>query len=208
MTKPIESSDLVGAQPLNTPAPLAELVLVRHGRPALSRKKSISAHDYIAWWAAYGESSLAEGQTPPAALLEVAARADYIISSPLPRAHETAQALAGGKEIQLNPIFVEAPLPSPPIPFIKLKPGTWGVFSRIFWWMGYSAEGESRRHAELRAIEAADHLIELAQNRTLVILCAHGWFNRMIRRVLRERGWKNTYDGRDDYWSRRHFKAP
>ena len=208
LTTPIAKTAPPGAAPVKTEGRMAQLVLVRHGRPALSRKMYIDWRAYHSWWAAYGESGLAETETPPGVLVELAKRADIIIASPLPRAWQTAQALSGGRHIIADERFVEAPLPSPPIPFVRLRPPIWNVLSRVFWWLGYSGTGESRKHAKIRATSAADRLIELAQGRELVLLCAHGWFNRMIRKVLRERQWQCTYDGGDSYWAHRHFEPP
>lgn len=206
MTQPVAAKALSAPSP-QTPA-LGGLVLVRHGRPDLSRKVKIGWQGYRAWWAAYGESGLAPGQSPPEKLLALAACADLVVASPLPRARETAKHLAPGMEAVIDDIFVEAPLPAPQIPFLQLRPGTWNVFSRLFWLVGYSAAGESHKHADVRAVEAADRLESLARGRELVILCAHGWFNRMIRRVLRDRGWRCVYDGGDSYWAWRHFEPP
>jgi len=187
---------------------LATIILVRHGKPALSRRVRIDRHGYVSWWAAYGESGLAPGERAPAELAQLARDADLFVASPLPRAAGTAKALCGGREIIVDEVFVEAPLPSPPIPFVRLRPTTWGVLSRIFWWLGYAGKGESRRHAKIRALQAADQLIALARGRRLVVLCGHGWFNRMTRKVLRQRGWQCAYDGGDSYWAYRRYEPP
>ena len=208
LTKPIAKDALKGAVPVHAGAGVAQLVLVRHGKPALSRDMHIDWRAYHSWWAAYGESGLAETEAPPRELAALASGADVIVASPLPRALQTAQALCNGLEIIADERFVEAPLPSPPIPFLHLTPTLWGVLSRVLWWLGYSGTGESRKHAKIRASSAADRLIELAQGRELVVLCAHGWFNRMVRKVLRQRGWQCLYDGGDSYWSHRHFTPP
>lgn len=208
LTKPIAKDTLAHAVPVKLRGRVAQLVLVRHGKPALGRDLRIDWRAYHAWWAAYGESGLAETEMPPHTLKELACRADVIVASPLPRAWQTAQALCNGREVIADERFVEAPLPSPPIPFVHLTPTAWGVLSRVLWWLGYSGTGESRKHAKIRAASAADRLIELAQGHELVVLCAHGWFNRMVRKVLRRRGWQCIYDGGDSYWAYRHFEPP
>ncbi|MFO1186333.1 MAG: histidine phosphatase family protein [Alphaproteobacteria bacterium] len=185
-----------------------DIILVRHGRPALSRDQRLDWRGYRSWWAAYGESGLDARERPPKRLASMAAEADCFVASPLPRARETAEHLAGGREILLDDVFVEAPLPAPQIPFVRLKPGAWNVLSRISWKLGYSAAGESHKHAEVRAEDAATRLESLARGKSLVVLCAHGWFNRMIRPVLRARGWRCAYDGGDSYWAWRHYRPP
>ncbi len=83
----------------------------------------------------------------------------------------------------------------------------WGVLSRLAWWFGYDGGGESRRMAEMRAARAASRLEKLASEGP-VLVCAHGWFNRMIGRELRRRGWRRVYDGGDRYWAWRRYHPP
>lgn len=207
LTQPL-AAEAPGAPATKHGCACAELVLVRHGRPALSRAVNLDWRGYRTWWAAYGESGLAPSQAPPPKLKEIAARADLVLASPLPRAHETAAALAPQADILLDDLFVEAPLPAPQIPMVRFKPRVWDVLSRVAWRFGYSAAGESHKHAEARALLAASRLEDLARDKKLVMVCAHGWFNRMIRVVLRARGWRCIYDGGDSYWSWRHFLPP
>ena len=205
---PIAKGMLETAQPIAGVQRLGDVILVRHGRPALSRRVRLDWRGYVTWWASYGESGLGKEERPPEQLKAIACNADLILSSPLPRARETATALNNGRPVDSDPLFVEAPLPAPHIPFIKLRPGAWGVVSRICWWLGYAAKGESRRHAKARARLAADRLAELASGRNMVVLCGHGWFNRMTRKVLRQRGWQCAYDGGDSYWAFRRYEPP
>ena len=39
-----------------------------------------------------------------------------------------------------------------------------------------------------------------------VLLCAHGWFNRMMRPVLKAQGWREVEDQGDQYWSYRRYE--
>jgi broad specificity phosphatase PhoE len=187
-------------------------VLARHGRPALDRSPLLDWRGYKAWWGAYDEGGLAPGETPPAALLEVARDAHAVLASPLKRSLETAQAVAEGREVVADPVFIEAALPPPPIPGLRLKPGQWGVLARIAWWLGLSGGMETRAEAERRAERAVDRVLEdLAgepQDERVVLVCAHGWFNRMMRPVLKARGWRCVRDGRDGYWSFRRYELP
>ncbi len=187
---------------------MGSIVLVGHGGPALGRQVKLDWRGFRTWWAAYGESKLAPGQEPPPPLREIAATATAVIASPLPRAKETAEQLAPRAHILVDDIFVEAPLPAPQIPYVRWRPGTWNVYSRVLWLFGYSASGESHKHAEARAVEAASRLEVLARGQALVLVCAHGWFNRMIRKVLRTRGWRCVYDGGDSYWAWRRYEPP
>ncbi len=181
------------------------IVLARHGRPKGDRRLRITWREYIDWWAQYDRDGLSEGQVPPPTLLEWAAKAHVIYASNLQRAIETAQAAAPGRDIVIDPIFVEAPLPPPPMPG-KRRAKDWGVWARVFWWFGRSAGGETRAEAEHRAEAAVATLTARALRGENVLLCAHGWFNRMMRPVLRSQGWRCVEDQGDKYWSYRRYE--
>lgn len=180
------------------------IVLARHGKPKGDRKIRVTWREYIEWWSQYDRNGLMDGQNPPAGLVALAAEADVILSSTLLRAVETAQAVAAGKPVTPDPIFIEAPLPPPPIPG-RRKPRRWGVYARVSWWLGRSVGGETRAQAEARAEAAAAALQARALRGENVLLCAHGWFNRMMRPVLLAWGWRCVYDGGDKYWAYRKY---
>jgi broad specificity phosphatase PhoE len=189
------------------PAKQGVIVLARHGEPALSRRIRLNADGYRRWWAAYEEGGILADQTPPAGLLEMARGADVIFASTRKRAIETADAVVQGKRFIRDPIFVEAPLPPPHFPsFIKLKPRTWGLLSRVAWWFFDHTEGqESKRDAHLRADDAAVRLIGAAQDGATVLLLAHGFFNLMVGRALKRRGWRQEAGRGYKYWTTRRF---
>lgn len=82
---------------------------------------------------------------------------------------------------------------------------TLGVLARIAWWFGANGDAESRREAEIRAEAAVATLTAQALRGHNVMLCAHGWFNRMMRPVLRTQGWREVENTGDGYWSHRRF---
>jgi broad specificity phosphatase PhoE len=182
------------------------LVLARHGRPALDRSKWITSKEYYHWWQDYEVGGLDSKSKPPQNLIDIANSSDKVLSSIRPRAVETALALADEARIVQNEVFVEAALPSPPFPLIRLLPSIWDIFSRALWWFGMSRGEESKSQAETRVFAAVDVLEEAATDGNDVLLCAHGWFNRMMRPVLQGRGWDCIYDGRDKYWSFRVYE--
>ncbi len=192
-------------KPIAVPRAPGPIIMVRHGRPDLARKAWLSARGWDDWWATYERTGLAYGEHPPRDLVEVAAPAVHRLSSPLPRARETARAIFGPVIYDVDPLFVEAPLPAPRWPgFIRFSSPVWKGISRVLWLMGYAGRSESRRLATLRAVAAADRLEEAARD-GLVVLCGHGWFNRMIRGVLVQRGWVCNRDGGDNFWSWRRL---
>ena len=186
-------------------ARIGSIVIARHGRPDADRKVKIDWRGYIEWWAAYDRAGLREGQTPPENLIAQAQHADLIYASTLPRAIRTAEAVAGGRDIITDPVFVEAPLPPPPV-WGKRSPRAWGVWARASWWLGNAAGGETKEQAQVRAEAAVATVAAQALRGQNVLLCAHGWFNRMMRPVLRRQGWREVEDGGDSYWSYRRYE--
>ncbi len=188
--------------------PAGVIMLARHGRPALERKSWLSWRAFETWWDAYDAGGLTPGEGPDPALVAAAHEADMILASPLRRAVETAEAASGGKPVQTDPVFVEARLPPPPLVGVRLRPASWGVVARIAWWLGYAGGQETKPAAEARAHDAADRLEGAAAGGRTVLLCGHGWFNRMIRPVLLARGWRCVRDGGDAYWGLRRYERP
>jgi len=185
------------------------VILARHGEPALSRKVRLNAAGYREWWARYEEGGLKDGQTAPGPLLETALNAGAIIASTRPRSVQTARAVAGDRSFVPDALFIEAPLPPPPLPsWLKLSPRLWGFVSRVSWWFfDHHQDQESRAQAQARADEAARRLIEHAQAGGDVLVLAHGFFNTMVGRSLRRQGWRLTSDEGWRYWSARRYEA-
>ncbi len=184
---------------------IGTIVIARHGQPHANRKVRIDHREYREWWAGYDRAGLHPDERPPEELLRLAEASDVIFASTLQRAIHTAQMVAGGREIVTDPVFVEAPLPPPPI-WGKRSPRAWGVWSRAAWWMGRHEDGETRPQAEVRAEAAVATLTAQALRGQNVLLCAHGWFNRMMRPVLRAQGWREVEDCGDKYWSYRRYE--
>lgn len=183
------------------------ITLTRHGEPALSRKCLITARQYGDWWAKYEIGGLLAGQTPPPELVATAQGAGAIYASTRQRAQETAAA-AAGREVMSDVLFIEAPLPPPPIPdWIKLSPKWWGVVSR-FWWHAFDHHGgqETRAEAEARAEQAARKLIARAETGQDVLVFAHGYFNHMVGARLKADGWKLVHNQGFKYWSQRRYE--
>ena len=186
------------------------ITLARHGEPALSRKVRLSAEEYREFWAKYEVGGLLPGQTPPPLLTGFVDRCGVLVASTRLRAIESAQVVARGRAFTQEPLLIEAPLPPPNWPaWIRLSPKLWGFFSRFFWWFFNHHHGqENRAEAEARADVAAGKLIELAASGQDVVVLAHGFFNVLIGRALRKRGWRMTLREGYKYWSTRRFERP
>ena len=186
------------------------VILVRHGEPALSRRVMLTAGDYRDWWARYEEGGLKPDQAPPAELVTLVRSADTVLASTRERARQSALAITQGRPFVSDPLFIEAPLPSPPLPrWFRLSPKWWGVLSR-FWWavFNYHDRQESVAEATVRAGKAADRLSDYAADDRVVVLVAHGYFNFMIGRALIARGWRRKVDQGYRYWAFRRFEPP
>lgn len=175
----------------------------------MDRSVRITAREYGEWWAGYDEAGLAPDQEPPEALIEVAAGCEVILCSTLPRAIETAAKLVDGARIvPRDAIYVEAPLPPPPIPFLRFNPTTWGRISRVFWFLGFAPGGaENHLRARRRVKAVAAKLAEFAANDGNVLLAAHGYLNWMLDGELKRRGWRKVdHVGGNDFWSWRTYQ--
>ncbi|HEY1071401.1 histidine phosphatase family protein [Brevundimonas sp.] len=187
---------------------LGAIILARHGEPALSRKCLITSDEYRDWWGRYEVGGLRAGQTPPQALLSAAEGAGAIYASSRPRAQETARAVARDREVLVDALFIEAPLPPPHFPkWLKLSPRYWGVISRFWWHVFNHHEGqETRAEAEVRADQAARILIARAGEGRDVLVLAHGYFNHMVGQRLKAHGWRLAHNQGFKYWSQRRFE--
>ncbi len=182
------------------------IILARHGEPDLSRNVRLNWRGYKYWWRLYDEAGLKPSERAPQFIKDVAKQADIIISSTLPRAIETAEAACEGKVDHLEPLLVEAPLPPPNLGYFRFGPRTWSVFARTAWCLGFSGEGESQKLARIRAEKASHVLSEHASGGKMIFVAGHGWFNRMLRGPLKQRGFKCTEDHGDLHWSYRRFE--
>jgi broad specificity phosphatase PhoE len=196
-----------GGLTTETPRPGA-ILLVRHGEPALSRKVRLNADEYRAFWAKYEVGGILPGQVPPEELREFIDKAGTLVSSTRLRAIESATACAPSRDFERHDVFIEAPLPPPRLPsWIRFNPRVWGFLARFFWWFFNNHAGEeSRKQAEARAGLAAEHLAGLAASGQTVVLVAHGFFNIVIGRALKARGWRLAESHGYRYWSARRYE--
>lgn len=184
------------------------IILVRHGKPALSRKVRLTGPEFRDWWSRYDKGGILEDQTPPKKLLNWARKADVVLSSPLRRAVESAELATGRPPDALLPGLVEASLPSPPLGGLKMRPKSWGTVARILWYVGYTDSMESHSHARARAHAVCEELEHHAAGGKIVYVSAHGWFNRMVKGSLMARGWRCKSQNGDLHWSFRRMVRP
>lgn len=184
------------------------IILVRHGKPALSRKVRLTWQEFRDWWIRYDEGGIKAGQLPPKRVIKWAKEADEVLSSPLRRAVESAELASGRTPHEILPGLIEAALPSPPLGPVRLRPKSWGTVARIIWYIGYSGGMENHSEARARANDMADLLSEKAEGGRIIYVQGHGWFNRMVKGSLMARGWKCKSQNGDLHWSRRRMVRP
>jgi broad specificity phosphatase PhoE len=184
------------------------IVLIRHGRPAIATNPRTNHAEFRTYIDAYEAAGLDPASAPPEELQDLVKELGAIYTSDRPRSTGSAKALASNAELIADPLFGEAPLASPRIPLLRMKVPAWAVVARILWHAGYHPEIENYRKAKHRAAEAADILIKRASAEGATALVAHGYFNLMIGRELRHRGFRKSGAHRVKYWNAVIYELP
>jgi broad specificity phosphatase PhoE len=158
---------------------------------------------------AYECAGLDPASAPPAELRALVNGLRAVFTSGAPRATDSARSLLPDARIISDPLFAEAPLAGPRIPLVKLRVQIWAVISRAMWHAGYHPDIENYRRARNRAVQAADILLAGADaNAGISVLVAHGYFNFMIGRVLRQRGFVRFGTHRARFWNAVMYERP
>ena len=184
------------------------IIIARHGKPELSRKVRLNWKEYREWWLKYQISGLKKEQKVPKRLKKWAEKSDIVISSSLLRAMESATLASGREPDFIYEDLVEAPLPSPYLGSIKIRPKSWGTWSRIVWYFGWSDGMESHKSARVRADNMSGILADHSKGGKIIYVSGHGWFNRMLKGSLKKQGWKCKSQNGDLHWSHRRFERP
>lgn len=178
-----------------------KIVLVRHGRPHIALSPRTTHREFGTYIEAYEAAGLDPQSLPPQELAELGRELTAIFASDRPRSHQSAAALATHVMAIRDPLFAEAPLASPPFPFLRLNVPSWAVISRVLWHMGFAPRIEGWFAARRRAVQAAAVLVARARETGPVALVAHGYFNWMVGRVLKKQGFARRGSHRARYWN-------
>jgi len=177
------------------------VILIRHGRPAIATAPRTSHREFRSYIDDYEAAGLDPESMPPEELQDLLGELDAVYTSERKRSVDSAKALAPHAELIADPLFAEAPLASPPIPLLRMKVPKWAVVARILWHAGYHPEIENYRRAKHRASQAADILTKRARADGVAALVAHGYFNFLIGRELRRRGFVKSGSHRARFWN-------
>lgn len=167
-----------------------QISFISHGRSSV-HKKAITVREFQEWLQRYEDEDIMRGTDIPSKTLEVIEASKFIVASDQKRAVQSATMLTNNITFIQNPLFREAAIPSIlPVPrWMKYKPNVWMFLGRAFWMVGYSKNVESYLEVQKRAKQAADVLIGYANVYQRVALIGHSYFNTMIGKELRARGW-------------------
>jgi broad specificity phosphatase PhoE len=177
------------------------IILIRHGQPDIPVAPRASHREFRSYIDAYEQSGLDPESAPPEELQDLVGELAAVFTSGKKRADESARLLAPNAELIADPLFVEAPLAAPRIPLLKMRVPKWAVVARIFWHAGYHPEIENYRRARNRAKRAAEILAARARDDGAAVLVAHGYFNFLIGRELRRRGFAKSGSHRARFWN-------
>ncbi len=166
-----------------------QIMLVRHGKPELSREDWFTRKEAEAFIRAYDSVGIYHYEGSPLTLESNDVKQFY--TSKLRRAIHTAELISEEKvPIVQNELFNEFQRKIISFPNIKMPLGFWLVCSRGFWVMGLNRKGiESFGQAKKRAKLGAKTLEGYAKEEKRTILVAHGFLNKYLRKYLKKRGW-------------------
>ena len=182
---------------------IAQIILLRHGEPALNKKGWRKRREAIAYIQAYDSVPVYPPEFIPVRLGDD--ELNVIYTSSINRAISTANQVFNREELQIpNPLFREFERKIFGFPNIKLPLKWWLTGSRILWFMGLNKKGiESFGEAKQRANEAATVLEEDALMKGKTLLVSHGMLNHFLVKYLKKNGWTEVFDGGKGYLSQK-----
>jgi broad specificity phosphatase PhoE len=177
-----------------------QIVLMRHGRPAIESTKCLNAKDFGAWVERYEAAAIDPAYPPPATAIDQSRQAAYLMCSTLPRSLSSANALGVEAPDGHDAAFREMEMPSADWRYPVLPVAAWAVLFRLAWTLGYHRDTESFTAAKARADDCADVLARLAAAHGKVLFIGHGTLNWFIARALRRAGWRSPDKAPRHHW--------
>ena len=177
---------------------MAEIILIRHGKPTFELKGKARSSDIEAIIRKYDHSGISE--EPPIAAKEKALTCNIAVCSDFNRSIESAKALGFNDIHKTDPVFREVATPHFKSGSFEMSLGAWGVLLRSMSVFGFSRNGESLSMAKKRAEMAASTLIEIANTYPSVLLVGHGFINYFIAKELLSRKWVGPSKPGGNYW--------
>lgn len=157
-----------------------EIILYRHAEPVVSNEKVINGCDFPLWVQRYNKSGIIAKD------IDIE-KEKVVYTSDLRRSIETGKRFS--EKIIQNPLFREAEFPLIKFPAIRLRAKYWMFFSRSLWLLGAKTKCESFKEARERARQIADKIESLLLENQRIVIVAHGFIIRLIKRELLRRDW-------------------
>lgn len=182
---------------------LSQIILIRHGEPALYKKGWRKRSEVIQFVHDYDSVGVYSPSFEPIQIQKGELKTIHV--SAIPRAISTAQQIISQHELfQTDSIFREFERKIFRFPNLKLPIKFYLTGSRIFWLMGWNDKGiESKKLAKERSRKAAEILITDADQNGKSLLIAHGFLNRYLEKYLKKQGWVSVFDGGHHYLSQK-----
>ncbi|WP_224997507.1 histidine phosphatase family protein [Cesiribacter sp. SM1] len=183
-------------------AQVRQIALIRHGEPDLTKTGQFTYEEAKSFIRNYDSVGIIIPDRPFFKLNE--AEEVALFTSTIPRAQATAKYLFGAeREIVITEDFREFErIIGKRRVKMRLPLKYWTTTARIKWMLGLDREGiESFSEAKERARKGAMLLDESSEEIPKVVLVAHGFLNRYIRKNLEELGWRVVRDGGDNYFA-------
>ncbi len=183
-------------------AEVRQVALIRHGEPDLTKTGQFTYDEAKNFIKNYDSVGIILPDRPFFKLKETEEVA--LFTSTIPRAQATAKYLFGAeREIVTTEDFreFERIIGNRRLK-MRLPLKYWTTTARIKWMLGLDGEGiESFGEAKERARQGAMLLDDTSEENPKVILVAHGFLNRYIRKNLEKLGWRVVRDGGDNYFA-------
>jgi broad specificity phosphatase PhoE len=179
----------------------AQIILIRHGKPTINKKgwrNRTEAKQYVIAYDTVGVK-LTDHRT----LCQNSRLFDTVYHSTLRRAAHTAALLFGEQAVLVpDKRFIELERKVFAFPNMKMPLGFWVGTSRVLWLIGLNDKGiENKKDAKNRIRQNATFLAQKAISEKTVVLVAHGFHNKYLKRFLKKIGWKVVHNGGSDYLS-------
>jgi len=184
-------------------AGLTQIILLRHGEPALNKKGWRKRKEAIKFVHQYDSVGV---YTPAHVPLQLSSdEVEVIFTSTLNRSISTAdQLFPEFQDKRATQAFREFERKIFSFFNIKLPLKWWTTGSRLFWIMGLNNKGiESFSEAKKRAKDATTILETHANENGKALLVSHGLLNHYLVKYLKKNGWVEIFDGGKGYLSQK-----
>lgn len=186
-----------------------QISLITHG-PVNIPSYFMNAKAFRLWLEQYKQAELVSSSTFPTKTADIVRQAKRVVTSDAACTVQSAAALLSSLSFAQNNQFREISIPEqlPTVPWLKLKPSAWILLSRALWLAGYSDQEESYKQAEQRAQLTAELLIGYALCDDKIALIGHAFFNSMIAKELRKKGWAGPLWTDNRNWGYTIYRYP